>query len=244
MNFAAQAKPVTPPLFAWSSAAIAGIIAPATVMILVAGGTPAPAMTAMSGPVLAVGVMGAGMISAAASGRLWIGIALALLNAALLIILAHALGMPALLHPLAIAAAIAIASLSFAARGALFAVSAADRGWWIAVFVVAGEAAIVVTALARPGALPDWLLVLLPAQWASLAIQSILDGANTRLASVALLALAGTAASTLMVARLWPRRWPYAIMFTAWLALSALVWHELDHSGADKSTVSAARAFR
>jgi hypothetical protein len=99
------------------------------------------------------------------------------------------------------------------------------RGWWIAVFVVAGEAAILLTASAMPGALPDWLLVLLPAQWASTAIQTALSGTGTRAASSALIALAGTAAATLLVARLWPRRWPYLVMFTAWLGLSALVWY-------------------
>jgi hypothetical protein len=67
-------------------------------------------------------------------------------------------------------------------------------------------------------------LVLLPAQWASTAIQTALTGTGTRAAASALLALAGTAAATLLVARLWPRRWPYLVMFTTWLALSALVW--------------------
>ncbi|MCG6121023.1 MAG: hypothetical protein MEP44_10300, partial [Blastomonas sp.] len=103
--------------------------------------------------------------------------------------------------------------------------SASDRGWWIAVFVVGGEAAMLVTAYALPGALPDWLLVLLPAQWASVAIQTALTGTGARAASSALIALAGTAAATLLVARLWPHRWPYLLMFTAWLALSALVWY-------------------
>jgi hypothetical protein len=36
---------------------------------------------------------------------------------------------------------------------------------------------------------------------------------------------AAASAVTLLVARLWPRRWPYGLMFTAWLGLSALVWH-------------------
>jgi hypothetical protein len=117
-----------------------------------------------------------------------------------------------------------IASFSFAARGKLFARSAGNRGWWIAVFVVAGEAAILITAATKPGALPAWLLVLLPAQWASTAIQTALTGTGTRAAAAPLIALAGTAAATLLVARLWPRRWPYLIMFSTWLALSALVW--------------------
>jgi hypothetical protein len=133
--------------------------------------------------------------------------------------------MPPLPHPFSTGLAVVIASISFAARGALFARSASEKGWWIAVFVVAGEAAMLLTASALPGTLPDWLLVLLPAQWASVAIQTALTGTGTRAASSALLALAGTAGVTLLVARLWPRRWPYLLMFSAWLGLSALVWH-------------------
>jgi hypothetical protein len=71
--------------------------------------------------------------------------------------------------------------------------------------------------------LPDWLLALLPAQWASAAIQTALAGTGLRAAIPELLALTGTAMATLLVTRLWPRRWPYLIMFTAWLGLSALV---------------------
>ena len=81
-------------------------------------------------------------------------------------------------------------------------------------FVVGGEAAMLLTAWVMPGALPDWLLVLLPAQWASMAIQSAMGGNGILAASSALIALGGTAAATLLVWRLWPRRWPYAIMFT------------------------------
>jgi hypothetical protein len=40
-----------------------------------------------------------------------------------------------------------------------------------------------------------------------------------------MLALGGTAATTLLVAALWPRRWPYLLMFSAWLGCSALVYH-------------------
>jgi len=174
---------------------------------------------------MAVGVMGMGMIAAAAAGRLWVGVVLALVTGFGLILFARALGMSALPHPLSIGFAVVIASISFAARGALFARSAREKGWWIAAAVVAGEAAILATALAMPGALPKWLLVLLPAQWASTAIQTAMVGTGTRAAGSALLALAGTAAATLLVARLWPRRWPYLIMFTTWLGLSALVWH-------------------
>ncbi|QDH35237.1 hypothetical protein E2E27_13455 [Porphyrobacter sp. YT40] len=97
----------------------------------------------------------------------------------------------------------------------------------IAVFVVAGEAAILATAAARPEALPEWLLALLPAQWASMAIAGAWTGMGAGLAGAALVALAGTAAATLLVARLWPRRWPYLVMFTAWLALSALVYEQM-----------------
>jgi hypothetical protein len=76
--------------------------------------------------------------------------------------------------------------------------------------------------------LPDWALALLPAQWATIAIQAALTGTAAPAASAALFALAGTAAATLLVTRLWPRRWPYLVMFTTWLSLSALVWHRLE----------------
>jgi hypothetical protein len=213
------------PFLAWSAVALAGVAAPSLAMLLLVD-APAPApLTLAGGPILAVGLMGVGMIAAAAAGRLWIGVLLALLTGAGLILLARGLGMPPLPHPFSTGLAVLIASFSFAARGALFARSAGEKGWWIAVFVVAGEAAILLTASAMPGALPDWLLVLLPAQWASTAIQTALTGPGTRAASSVLFALVGTAAATLLVARLWPRRWPYLVMFTAWLALSALVWH-------------------
>ena len=83
----------------------------------------------------------------------------------------------------------------------------------------------VLTAAAMPGALPGWLLALLPAQWASAAIQTTLTTSGAGVALSELIALAGTAAATLLVAALWPRRWPYLVMFTTWLGLSALVWH-------------------
>lgn len=220
MKFFSQAQPQ-----AWLAVVLAGVAAPALAMLmLVNAPTPVP-LALTGGPILALGLMGVGMIGAAAAGRLWIGVLLALLTGAGLVLLARALGMPALPHPFSTGLAFIIASVSFAARGTLFARSASDRGWWIAIFVVAGEAAMLLTALAMPGALPDWLLVLLPAQWASTAIQTALTGTGTRAASSALFALAGTAAATLLVARLWPRRWPYALMFTAWLGLSALVWY-------------------
>jgi hypothetical protein len=225
MKSYSHTRPAAWPLLAWSAVALAGIAAPSLAMLMLVD-APAPAPLALAGgPILAVGLMGVGMIGAAAAGRLWIGMLLALLAGTGLIMVARALGMPALPHPFSTGLAIIIASFSFAARGTLFARSAGARGWWIAIFVVAGEAAILLTASTMPGALSDWLLVLLPAQWASTAIQTALTGTGTRAASSALIALAGTAAATLLVARLWPRRWPYLVMFTAWLGLSALVWH-------------------
>ncbi len=218
-------QPPAWPYLAWLSAVLAGIAGPALAILLLAD-APAPALLAtVCSPILAVGLMGAGMIGAAAAGRLRIGILFALLTGAGLIALAQALGMPLLPHPSSTGLAVVIASVSFAARGALFARSAFDKGWLIALAVVAGEAAILVTASALPGALPGWLLVLLPAQWARVAIQTSLTGAGAFAAGSELLALGGTAAATLLVASLWPRRWPYLIMFSAWLGLSALVWH-------------------
>jgi len=178
----------------------------------------------VSGPILAVALMAIGMIAAAVAGRLQAGVVLALLVGSGLVLLARLLGM-ALPHPFSTALALIIASVSFAARGALFARAYPGRGWMIAIFVVGGEAAMLATATTMPGVLPAWLLALLPAQWASSAIQTALFGSGTRAAGAQLLALAGTGAVTLLVARLLPRRWPYALMFTAWLGLSALVWH-------------------
>lgn len=179
-------------------------------------------------PILAVGMMGAGMIAAAVIGRFVVGVMAALLAGASLVLLAQALGLPAPRAPAAAAFAAMIASLSFAARGALFARSAAPRGWWVALAVVAGEAAVLVTAMAMPGAWPVWVLALLPAQWATIALQAALTGEGGPAASAALIALAGTAAATMFVTRLWPRRWTYLVMFTTWLSLSALVWHRLE----------------
>lgn len=218
-----HAQPLSRSLPAWLAVALAGVAAPALAMVMLAD-APAP-LVLVGGPILAVGLMGVGMIAAAAAGRLWVGVLLALLTAGGLLLLARALGMPPLPHPLSTGLAVIIAVFSFAARGTLFARSASDEGWWIAVFVVGGEAAMLWTAWALPGVLPDWLLVLLPAQWASVAIQTALTGTGAWAASSALFALAGTGAVTLLVAWLWPRRWPYALMFSAWLGLSALVWH-------------------
>lgn len=211
------------------AAALFGLLAPAAALGGLAVSGVADGLALLGPAILAVGLMGAGMIGAAATASLGAGIALALAAAAVLLGLALVLGSPAPLHPLAAALAAGTASLSFAARGALFARSAKDKGWWIAVFVVFGEVSILATALAQPGALPQWLLVLLPAQWARMALAAALTGAEAGtgmlVAAAPLLALAGTAAATLLVAVLWPRRWPYAIMFTAWLACSAMVWH-------------------
>jgi hypothetical protein len=165
------------------------------------------------------------MIGAATARSLLYGVLLALLTGAGLIWLALMLARAPLANPLSTGLVITIASFSFAARGALFARSALDKGWLIAVLVVGGEAAMLLTASAQPDALPRWLLTLLPAQWASMAIQSALFGTGAWAAVSALFALGGTAAATLLVALLWPRRWPYVIMFTAWLGCSALVCH-------------------
>jgi hypothetical protein len=190
-------------------------------LVLLATSTP---LALASGPIFTLGLMGVGIISAATAGHFWIGIVLALVNAACLTVLAHSLGMPALSHPASTALAMVIASGSFAARGALFAKTLSHRGWLMALFVVAGEASVLLLVSVFPGALPDWFLALLPAQWASIAIQTALTGTGTAAAMSVLIALAGTAATTLLAARLWLHRWPYLLMFTAWLGLSALVY--------------------
>lgn len=210
---------------AWLTAALAGLAAPALAMVLLAKSAAPAALGVASGPVIALGLMSVGMIASAAAGRLWVGVALALVAGGGLIAIMRVLNMPAPTAPLSVGLAFVIASTSFAARGALFARSASDKGWWIAVGVVAGEAAVVLAAWARPGAIPDWLLALLPAQWASAAIQAALTGPGWASAGAQLLALAGTAAATLLVATLWPRRWPYLVMFGTWLGLSAVVLH-------------------
>ncbi|TAD83409.1 MAG: hypothetical protein EAY70_02285 [Sphingomonadales bacterium] len=201
----------------WLAAALAGSVAPAGVLALAGDAR-------VMGPVFAVGMMGAGMIAAAVAGRSRVGVMVALLNGAALVLLAWALGLPAIRDPLAAVLAAILASVSFAVRGELFARSAAPRGWWVALAVVAGEAAVLLTAIAMPGVWPGWVLALLPAQWATLALRSALTGTGTQVAGAALIALAGTAAATALVIRLWPRRWTYLVMFTTWLGLSALVW--------------------
>lgn len=225
MKSSSKVLPAASPLLGWLVAALMGFVAPALGLVLLVDAATAAPFALIGGPIMAVGVMAVGMIAAAITASLLIGIGLGLVTGATLILLAHVLGMAALSHPLSTGLVVIIASLSFAARGSLFARSAAGKGWWIAMFVVAGEVSVLATALAMPGALPDWLLALLPAQWASTAIQVALGGMAMRAANATLLALAGTAAATLLVASLLPRRWPYVIMFTTWLGFSALVWH-------------------
>lgn len=222
MEAIAQDRPGTG---GWLTAALAGGVAPVAALLWLAG-TPG-GWPQVAGPLLAVSMMGAGMIGAATDGRLRVGVGLAAVTGAGLLVLARALGLAGGPDVLPAAFAILVASLSFAARGSLFARSGGARGWWIAVAVVAGEAAMLATAAAMPGSLPGWLLTLLPAQWASMGIGTALGGGGTLAAGAPLLALAGTAAATLLVARLWPARWPYLVMFTTWLALSALVWNTL-----------------
>lgn len=205
------------PVGPWLAAALAGGLAPAAA--LVASGD-----ARVAGPALALGMMGAGMIAAAVSGCLAVGVLVALADAGCLVLLAWALGVSPFNDPAAAALAAVLASVSFAARGSLFARSAAPRGWWVALAVVAGEAAVLVTALAMPDAWPTWVLALLPAQWATIAMQAALAGGGGQAAGAALIALAGTAAATMFVTGLWPRRWTYLVMFTTWLSLSALVW--------------------
>lgn len=209
----------------WLATLIAAIAAPVTAMLVLADARLDGSLTSFGGTILAVALMSAGMIAGATTGRLGVGVLLALVCGTALLLFAQTLGMPLPSHLLATRVAFTLASVSFAARGVLFARSGGSKGWLIAIAVIAGEAAIVFTALARPDALPGWLLALLPAQWASAAIKEALTGAGANAAIWELLALSGTAAATLLVATLWPRRWPYAIMFTTWIALSALVWH-------------------
>jgi len=199
----------------WLAAVLAGVVAP-TLSVL---WFDAAALALRHGPIVAMGLMGMGMIAAATTTRFWVGVALALLTGVGLIGLALVKVMVTLPHPASTGVALVIASVSFAARGTLFSRAHPHHGWLIAVFVVGGEAATLLTA----AWLPTWLLVLLPAQWASAAIQSSITGSGLPGATSVLLALAGTASTTLLAARLLPRRWPYALMFTVWLALSAVV---------------------
>lgn len=213
------------PVLAWLCAFLIGLAGPVVALLLVVDANAAVTSFMATGTIVAVGLMAIGMIAAAATGRMMFGILLAVLTGAGLIMLAVSMAAVPAPNPLAIGLTITIASISFAARGALFARSAGDKGWLIALAVVAGEGAIVLSAAIEPRVWPNWLLALLPAQWASVALQTALSGADIRAAGSVLLALAGTAAATMLVARLWPRRWPYLVMFSTWLGLSALVYH-------------------
>jgi hypothetical protein len=199
----------------WLAALLAGVLVPVLAVLRV----DVTSLAVQSGPILAAGLMGMGMIAAAVASRFWVGVVLALSTGVGLIALAQRMGMAPLAHPLSTGLALLIASISFAARGTLFTRAHPRHGWIIALLVVCGEAATLLTV----AWLPAWLLVLLPAQWASAAIATAVAGSGTRAAIAVLVALAGTAATTLFVARMLPRKWPYAIMFTAWLAFSALV---------------------
>ena len=222
MRFLTSFKIVTWPTSAWCTTALVGVDVPVIFMLVLL--TVFSPLALASGPIFTLALMGVGIIAATTAGHFWVGCALALLNAACLLALALALGMPALAHPISTAVAMIIASASFAARGALFAKTLSTRGWLMALFVVAGEASVLLIASLFPGALPDWFLALLPAQWASIAIQAAFTGAGTFAALSPLIALAGTAATTLLAAGFYLERWPYLLMFTAWLGLSALVY--------------------
>jgi hypothetical protein len=211
-----------PNRMALAVAGLMGVGLPVAAMFLAT--TPA-ALLLHAGAILAAGLMAVGMIGTAAVGRFRLGLVLALMAGLGLVLLVRAVGFGALPHPFSTGLAVILACCSFAARGVLFARALGPRGWQMALFVVAGEAATLMATATLPGVLPQWLLALLPAQWASMAFNTALLGTGTRAASSALYALAGTAAATLLVARLLPRKWPYAIMFTTWLALSALVMH-------------------
>lgn len=219
MTFASPTPPPSWPILAWFSVAVMGVVAPIAASLMTMGNN------AASSPILALGLMGVGIIAASILGNFWTGVGLALVNAVCLIGVSIAVGTP-LQADGSLAIVALIASLSFAARGALFALSGAGKGWLIAVFVVAGEAAILLTAMAMPEALPQWLLALLPAQWASMAIAAALFGPGMWTAIWELIALAGTALATLFVARLWPKRWTYSVMFAIWIAMSALVYYQ------------------
>ncbi|MEL7189511.1 MAG: hypothetical protein AAGK17_08165 [Pseudomonadota bacterium] len=225
MTSPTASQPLFWPAAAWLATAIAGFIAPVTALLILANTPASPPVAVAVSPILALGMMGAGIIAASIIGKFWTGVGLALLNAVCLFGVSIAVGAP-LQVGAAFALAALIASLSFAARGALFALSGAGKGWLIALFVVAGEAAILLTAMAMPDALPGWLLALLPAQWANMALAAALDGVGLGKAVWALIALAATALATLLVVRLWPKRWTYSVMFTTWIAMSALVYYQ------------------
>lgn len=196
---------------------------PAVALLVLAATAPDMTRGSAVAPLCAIGMMGAGMIGSALSVH-WRGVVHAAVCGLALALLANTLGLAPLPDPLALTFAIGAASVSFAARGTLFARSGGRRGWWIAVAVLAGEGAMLALTVASPGAVPAWLLALLPAQWASLAVGAAFGVTERGAADAALIALAGTAATTLLAARLWPARWPYLVMFSAWIGFAALVW--------------------
>lgn len=217
-----SASPVNRPGPAWSTTVLTGIALP--VLILLSLAVTSSPLAPAGGPVFTLGLMGVGIIAAATAGRFWVGVFLGLLNAACLVGLAIAMGMPAPSYVASMALAMVVASFSFAARGALFSKTMTAKGWLMALFVVAGEASVLLIVATLPGLLPDWFLALLPAQWASIAIQSAISGAGAAAAIPVLIALGGTATTTLLAARFWMKPWPYPLMFTTWLGLSALVY--------------------
>lgn len=221
------ATPTKPPIWpaaAWLTAFLISVAGPLTAVIIMARAElSAPPLGAVAA-VLVLGMMGVAMIASAVTGRLWIGALLAGVNAVCLTLTCMAFDLLAHSISALFVVTVLAASISFAARGSLFALSASPGGWLVAFGVVAGEAAIVLTALFEPGVLPDWLLALLPAQWASIALQSAFFEGATAQALASIVALLGTAAATMFVTYMWPRRWTYGIMFTTWLALSAVVW--------------------
>lgn len=222
MRFITSFNTITWQSWAWFTTALVGVVVPVLSMVWLLTAFSPQALA--SGPVFTLALMGVAIIAAATAGRFWVGGALALLNAACLFALALLMGMPAVAHPLSAVLALVIASGSFAARGALFATTMSTRGWLMALFVVAGEASVLLLAWLFPGALPTWILALLPAQWASVAIQAAFTGAGTLAAQAVLIALSGTMLTTLLAARLYPRPWPYPLMFVTWLGMSALVY--------------------
>lgn len=212
------------PSLAWASLVLAGILAPATAILAISGTSPAEKPAIILGSILALSLMGSGMISAAICSRFRVGVIGSVLVCSALAALVFASGFAVSIDIPAAAIAMIVASISFAARGALFARNARGNGWIVALLILAGEAAILLAALVQPDAWPAWLLALLPAQWASMALQAALGSEGILAASVPLIALGGTAAATMFVVRLGPRRWTYLVMFTTWLALSALVY--------------------
>ena len=215
MTLSSQTVQPVWPILARSSVALFAVALPLGAVLLLAEASALPA-------IIALAMMSAGMIAAAASGRLWLGLGAAVGVAFTLLLVASVSGQSIGIEPFGVALAAAIASLSFAARGALFARSAGPRGWLVALAIVAGEGAVVLSAVIDPDLWPDWLLALLPAQWASMAFDAAI---GSTFGTAPLTALGGTALATLLVVHLWPRRWTYAIMFSVWLGLSALVYH-------------------